>query len=141
MPTIFEHVRGDSTLKTLAGLLEKSGLAALLSGAGEYTLFAPNDEAFLRMDIVKSLEDPKCLLDTLKYHLVSKKFSSAEIAVMDSIDTEFFKQLTVVLEEGKPLIDNGMFVTTDIECSNGVIHIVDNVFKPKLSGWYREEQA
>lgn len=139
MPTIFEHLRSDSTMKTLAGLLEKAGLATLLSETGEYTLFAPNDTAFQRMDIEKSLEDPKDLMDTMKYHLISKKLTAAEIGVMDSIDTEHFKPLTVVLEEGEPLIDNGKFVTTDIVCSNGIIHIIDNVFKPKLSGWYRDE--
>lgn len=139
MPTIIEHVRGDATLKTLAGLLEKSGLAALLGEAGAYTLFAPNDVAFLRMDIGKTLEDPKELVSTLKYHLVSQKLTASEIGAMDSIDTEYYKPLTVVPEEGEPMIDNAKFVIPDIECSNGMIHIIDNVFKPKLSGWYRDE--
>ncbi|NVN92251.1 MAG: fasciclin domain-containing protein [Desulfuromonadales bacterium] len=139
MPTIIECVRNDSTLTTLAGLLEKAGLATLLGEAGGYTLFAPNDAAFLRMDIGKTLEDPKELMETLKYHLISKKLTAAEIGTSDSIDTEYYKPLTVVLEEGEPMIDNAKFVTTDIECSNGVIQIIDNVFKPKLSGWYRDE--
>lgn len=139
MLTILECVCSDSSLKTLAGLLEKSGLAPLLGGAGEFTLFAPNDGAFQRMDIEKSLDDPQNLMATLKYHLVSGKFTAAEIGALGSLDTEYGKALTIEPEEGVPLIDNAQFVTTDIECSNGIIHIINNVFQPRLSGWYRED--
>jgi uncharacterized surface protein with fasciclin (FAS1) repeats len=139
MPTIFERVRSDSTLRTLADLLEKADLAVLLGGAGEYTLFAPNDDAFQRMDIEKSLDDPRNLMATLKYHLVSGILTSAEIGALGSLDTEYGKALTIEPEEGVPLIDNAQFVTTDIECSNGIIHIINNVFQPRLSGWYRED--
>jgi len=139
MSTILECVRSDSTLKTLAGLLEKAGLAAFLGGTGEYTLFAPNDDAFQRMDIEKSLDDPQNLMATLKYHMVSGKLTAAEIGALGSLDTEYGKALTIELEEGVPLIDNAQFVTADIECSNGIIHIINNVFQPRLSGWYRED--
>jgi uncharacterized surface protein with fasciclin (FAS1) repeats len=46
------------------------------------------------------------------------------------------KSLTVRTEEGIQVIDNARYVTSDIECSNGVIHVIDNVFLPQLSGWY-----
>jgi uncharacterized surface protein with fasciclin (FAS1) repeats len=139
MSTIFERVRSDSTLKTLADLIGKAGLAGLLGGAAEYTLFAPNDGAFQRMDIEKSLDDPRNLMATLRYHLVSGKLTAAEIGALSTLDTEYGKALTVEPEEGAPLIDNAQFVTTDIECSNGIIHIINNVFQPRLSGWYRED--
>jgi uncharacterized surface protein with fasciclin (FAS1) repeats len=139
MPTIFERVRSDSTLKILADLLEKAGLAVLLSGTGEYTFFAPNDDAFQRMNIEKSLDDPQNLMATLKYHMVSGKHTAAEIGALGALDTEYGKALTIELEEGVPLIDNAQFVTADIECSNGIIHIITNVFQPRLSGWYRED--
>lgn len=139
MKTIFEYVQSDSTLKVFAGLLEKGGYAALLGGSGTYTLFVPNDTAFERMDILKSLEDPKSLEATLKYHLVSGKVTSADIRATGSIGTEYGKSLTIELDEGEPVIDNGKLVTPDIECSNGIIHIIDNIFQPQLSGWYRED--
>jgi len=139
MPTIFECVRSDSTLKILTGLLEKADFAALLNNAGVYTLFAPNDDAFQRMDIEKALDDPENLTATLKYHLVSGRLTAAEIGALGSLGTEYGKALTIEPEEGVPLIDNAQFVTTDIECSNGIIHIINNVFQPRLSGWYRED--
>jgi uncharacterized surface protein with fasciclin (FAS1) repeats len=62
-----------------------------------------------------------------------------DIKEMETLGTENGKSLTVAFDEGEVVVDNGKFVKTDIECSNGIIHIVDNVFKPELSGWYREE--
>lgn len=139
MKTISEYVQSDPTLKTFAGLLEKGGYTARLGGAGAYTLFVPNDAAFERMDILKSLEDAKRLSATLTYHLVSGRVTSADVKGTGSIGTECGKSLTIELEEGEPVIDNARFVTADIECSNGIIHIIDNVFQPQLSGWYRED--
>ncbi len=141
MPDILETVQANATLRTLASSLEKAGLAATLKGAGPYTLFAPNNDAFTRMDIEKFLQDPKVLAETLTYHLVAGKYSAKEILEMipGKLGTENGKSLTLEMDEGEVVIDNGKFVTSDIECSNGVIHIIDNVFQPHLSGWYRED--
>jgi len=119
--------------------LEKANLAERLKGTGPYTLFAPNNDAFARMNIEETALDPKVLSDTLTYRLVAGKYSVEEIGGMDTIGTEKGKSLTIALEEGETLVDNAKFVATDIECANGVIHIIDNVFQPHLSGWYREE--
>lgn len=139
MKFISEYVQNNPTLKTFAGLLEKGGYTELLGGNGTYTLFVPDDAAFERMDVLKSLEDAKSLLATLKYHLVSGKITSADIKATGSISTESGKSLTIELDEGEPVIDNARFVTADIECANGIVHIIDNVFQPQLSGWYRED--
>jgi uncharacterized surface protein with fasciclin (FAS1) repeats len=139
MRDIMETVKTDASLQTLAALLEKDGVAEKLKGAGPYTLFAPNNGAFTRMNIEDSLNDPKTLSEILGYHLVAGKHTAAAVCAMDTLDTEIGKSLTMNLEEGETLVDNAKFVTTDVECSNGLIHIIDNVFKPQLSGWYREE--
>ncbi len=141
MKDIMETIKADASLGKLANALEKANFTERLQGAGTYTFFAPNNEAFARMDIEKFLQDPKVLAETLAYHLVAGKYSAKEIHDMGSgkLVTETGKSLTVELDEGEAVIDNGKFVTTDIECSNGVIHIIDNVFQPQLSGWYRED--
>jgi len=139
MRDIMETIEADESLQTLAALLKKDGLAEKLRGAGPYTLFAPDNAAFVRMDIEESLRDPKTLCEILSYHLVAGKHSAAAVCAMDSLGTESGKSLTMTLDEGETLVDNAKFVTRDIECSNGLIHIIDNVFKPQLSGWYREE--
>jgi len=140
MPTISEYVRNASTLKVLADLLEKCGYAENLQKSGEYTLFAPNDAAFARMNILKLIENPDKLEETLKYHLVSGKLTATEVCARASIGTEFGKSLTAELDDGVLVIDNARVVAGDIECSNGIIHIIDNVLQPQLSGWYFHEK-
>jgi uncharacterized surface protein with fasciclin (FAS1) repeats len=139
MPDIIDTIRADTSLGTLLESLEKAGLAKTLKGSGPFTLFAPNDEAFTRMNIAEALKDPKTLTETLTYHLVAGKYTSEAIGELETLGTENGKSLTIALDEGETVIDNGKFVTADIECSNGIIHIIDNVFQPHLSGWYREE--
>jgi len=141
MKDLMETIKSDASLSTLATLLENANLVERLKGSGPYTLFAPNNDAFIRMNIGKTVLDPKNLSDTLTYHLVAGKHFFKEIHEMISgkLETETGKSLTVEMDEGEMVVDNGKFVTTDIECSNGVIHIIDNVFQPQLSGWYRED--
>lgn len=141
MADIMDTLRKDPTLKTLVSYLEDANLAETLKESGPYTLFAPNEAAFLRMDIAESLKDPKTLKNTLTYHLVAGKYTAMEIRAMDDVGTENGKSLTINLDEGETLVDNAKFVTTDIECDNGLIHIIDNIFKPSLSGWYRDESG
>ena len=139
MNTIIDTIAANPSLTKLVSSLEKAGLIDTLKGGGPYTLFAPTNESFTRMNIEAMLNDAKELSDTLTYHVAAGKHTAEAIAAMETLDTEFGKSLTVVIEEGETMVDNAKFVTTNIECSNGIIHIVDNVFKPMLSGWYREE--
>ena len=139
MATIITRIRNDESMKIMADLLEKANLETVLDGTEEFTLFVPNDTAFDRMDYARQLKDTKELRETLKYHLVPGKVSSQELASLGSLDTEAGKSLTIEPEEGEVVIDNAKLVSRDIQCSNGVIHVIDNVFQPRLSGWYRED--
>jgi len=139
MADIIDSISGNTSLSKLLSSLEKAGLIEKLKGTGPYTLFAPTNEAFTRMNIEAMLNDPKELSETLTYHMGFGKHTAEAIGAMETIGTESGKSLTVVIEEGETMVDNAKFVTTNIECSNGIVHIVDNVFKPMLSGWYREE--
>ncbi len=139
MADIMDTISADASLSTLKDYLEKAGMTGTLKGVGPYTFFAPSNEAFERMNVAESLKDPKTLSETLTYHLVAGKHCAKEIGAMDDLYTECGKSLMINLEEGETVVDNAKFVATDIECDNGLIHIIDNVFQPKLSGWYREE--
>jgi uncharacterized surface protein with fasciclin (FAS1) repeats len=69
---------------------------------------------------------------------VDKKHYEKEMDVknLDSLVTELGKSLSIYLDENEIMIDNAHIVKADIECSNGVIHVIDNVFLPQHSGWY-----
>lgn len=136
MSTIIETLAADGSFSNLLSLLEKAGLIDTLRGDGPHTLFAPTDEAFGRINIEELAHDPESLAATLAYHLVAGTYTSADILKEDSIVTSSGKSLTVRLEEGVPLIDNARYVKADLGCSNGVIHAIDNVFLPRMSGWY-----
>ena len=134
--TILETLAEDGSFRTLLLTLNMGGLAEKLKQPGPFTLFAPNDQAFERVDVAEITRDSQNLASILAYHLLSGKKTTAEINQSETLYTESGKSLTVRLEEGQPVIDNGKYVKTDIECSNGVIHVIDNVFLPQFSGWY-----
>lgn len=96
----------------------------------------PNDQAFSRINIENLESDLDKLKSTLTYHIVEENIDRAGIEQTESIYTLNGKQLTVQLDVGQYKIDNAYLVATDIGCSNGTIHVIDNVFLPKFSGWY-----
>ncbi len=127
------------SMRTLLKAIEKAGLTDVIKGPGPLTLFAPNDDAFTRMNTGAVLDDLENLKSVITYHLAAGRHTFDEIGKMETLRTENGKSLTITIDEGETVVDNGKFIKTDIECSNGIIHIVDNVFQPQLSGWYREE--
>lgn len=136
MKDIMETLMGDDSFKTLVAALNSVNLAAKLKEPGPFTLFAPNDQAFQRVNVDEMARDKSTFANILTYHLLTGKMMSSDIGSHETLYTECGKSLTVHLEEGRPVIDNGKYVKTDIECSNGVIHVIDNVFLPQFSGWY-----
>ncbi len=125
--------------RTLMNAIEKAGLTDMFKGPGPFTFFAPNDDAFSRMNTGAVLEDLESLKSVISYHLATGRHTLDDIRKMETLLTENGKSLTITIDEGETVVDNGKFIKTDIECTNGIIHIVDNVFQPQLSGWYGEE--
>lgn len=143
MPTISHYIHTDSTLTVLADLLKNGGYDDTLGGPEKYTLFAPNNAAFERTNIIALLNDPGKRDATLKYHIVPGRFSSTELSAFSTLETEYGISLTIETEDNGLVIDNARIVTSDIQCSNGIIHIIhiiDNVFQPLLSGYYFHEK-
>jgi uncharacterized surface protein with fasciclin (FAS1) repeats len=141
MQDIYDVIAADKRMKKLHHYLETAGMGRLLQKAGPFTLFAPDDAAFGRMNIEEQIHGHDELRSTLSYHVVPGRYASADLlrAGFMKLETENGKTLTVSLEEGAAVIDNAKLVRADIECSNGVIHVIDNVFQPRLSGWYAYE--
>lgn len=136
MNDILSTLKEDGSFTTLLSALKKAGLEERLNEAGPITLFAPNDEAFTRINYENLENDLDKLKSTLTYHIVEESIDRAGIEQTESIYTFNGKSLTVQLDVGQYKIDNAYLVATDIGCSNGMIHVIDNVFLPKFSGWY-----
>ena len=88
------------------------------------------------MKVEELTRDREQLVELLTYHVVDGKLSADEVARSEQLLTSCGKSLSIHLDEGRPVLDNARYVATDIECANGVIHVIDNVFLPHLSGWY-----
>ena len=131
--TIVDIAAGNPDFSTLVDLVGKAGLAEALSGEGPFTVFAPTNEAFGKVDAA-TLEalaaDPTgALADVLKLHVVSGKIMAADAvaAAGTSIETLGGGKLKVEVNGGEVTVGGAKVVTTDIVASNGVIHVLDSV--------------
>ncbi len=122
----------DNDLTSLASAVESIDTSELL-GDGEFTLFAPNDDAFLELDadqLADLLSDPAELSTLLQSHVVTERVVSTELAEMASVDTRAGTSLPVSAEGGTVTIGEANVVNADIDAADGVIHVIDSVIMP-----------
>jgi uncharacterized surface protein with fasciclin (FAS1) repeats len=122
------------SFETLVSALEAAGLVEALKGEGPFTVFAPTDEAFaaLPAGTLEALSaDPEGdLAQILRYHVVPGKVMAADVS--DGLEAETLQGASVsfTIEGDKVMINGATIVATDIEASNGVIHVIDAVILP-----------
>lgn len=119
--------------KTLAAALEKAGLVETLKGEGPFTVFAPTDEAFEKLlkelgITAEELLAREDLKDILLYHVVPGKVMSSDLKEGMKAKTVAGKELTISLDPIR--VNKANVVKPDIEASNGVIHVIDEVLLP-----------
>ncbi|MEZ4730731.1 MAG: fasciclin domain-containing protein [Caldilineaceae bacterium] len=119
---------------TLVAAVEAAGLVETLKGEGPFTVFAPTDEAFAAIPqetLNALLADPSGdLTQILLYHVVPGKVMAADVT--DGLEATTVQGGTVkfTVADGNVMINDANIVTTDIETSNGVIHVIDAVILP-----------
>lgn len=123
------------SFKTLAAALEAAGLVEALKGKGPFTVFAPTDEAFAKLPegTVESLLKPENkdkLTAILTYHVVPGKVASEQVVKLKSAKTLQGGLINVDAKDGVK-VDKANVVKVDVECTNGVIHVIDSVLLPK----------
>ena len=131
--TIVDVAASNPDFSTLVDLVGQAGLADALSGEGPFTVFAPTNEAFAKVDaatLSALAADPTgALADVLKLHVVSGKIMAADAVAANgtSIETLGGGKLKVEVVDGEVMVGGSKVVQTDIETSNGVIHVLDSV--------------
>lgn len=121
--------------KTLAAALQAAGLVETLKGAGPFTVFAPTDEAFAKLpagtveDLLKP-ENKDKLTAILTYHVVPGKVMAADVMKVTEAATVNGKPLAIKADGGGVMVNEAKVTATDIEASNGVIHVIDGVVLP-----------
>jgi transforming growth factor-beta-induced protein len=133
---IIQVLTNNGNFGTFLGLVEQAGLTSQLQNAnGNFTIFAPTDEAFaaVQSDMMNEwTADPTGALNSiLAYHIVTDRLDINQIANDDFLPTLEGRPLIVTTGENKSVFINGNPVTTfNMRASNGVIHVVDTVLTP-----------
>merc|ERR1719487_2961983 len=133
--SIVETAVANGNFQTLAAALTEANLVDALSGEGPFTVFAPTDAAFeaalkaLGLTAEQLLARPD-LGDILKFHVASGKVMSSDLSNGMKVTTLQGSELTVTIDGTTVKIGDATVSTADLECSNGVIHVIDKVLLP-----------
>ena len=134
--TVVDIAVEDGRFTTLVTAVTEAGLAETLSGDGPFTVFAPTDDAFAALPegtIEALLADIPALTDILLYHVVDGKVMAAEVVGLDEVPTLQGSSIAISQDMDKVMANEAQIIITDIEASNGVIHVVDAVLLPPES--------
>ena len=135
LPDLVETAVKGGKFKTLVTAVEAAGLVETLKGKGPFTVFAPTDEAFAKIDsatltdLLKP-ENKEKLAAILTYHVVAGKVMSSDIKSDMEAPTVNGKSLSIKLMGGKVMINDATVEVPDVNADNGVIHIIDTVLLP-----------
>lgn len=129
----------DGRFKTLTKALTSAGLVETLQGEGPFTVFAPTDEAFgkLPAGVVSSLLKPgnsEELGNILKYHVLAGSITLAGALEAEDAKAITGKSISVTFFDGKIRVNESTLLNSDIQCSNGTIHVIDSVLLPPKPG-------
>ena len=134
---IVETAIADGRFTTLVTALQAADLDDDLAGPGPFTVFAPTDDAFAALPegtIEALLADIPALTDILLYHVVAGEAFAADVVGLESVTTVQGSDISITVEDGNVFLnDSVQVIITDIDASNGVIHVIDFVLLPPFS--------
>jgi transforming growth factor-beta-induced protein len=133
--TIVEIAAGNDDFETLVTAVTEAGLVETLSGAGPFTVFAPTDDAFAKLPagtLESALADTDMLTSILTYHVVSGEVLAADVVELNGqqVATVNGESVTITVEGDTVMVNEATVTATDIQASNGVIHVIDSVLLP-----------
>ena len=133
--TIVETAVAAGSFKTLVAAVQAAGLVETLNGKGPFTVFAPTDEAFAKLpagtlEMLLKPENKAKLAAILTYHVVPGAVKAADVVKLKNAGTVNGQRVDIKVDGAKVMVDGANVVTTDIACSNGVIHVIDSVILP-----------
>jgi len=145
MKNIIETAVGNPDFSTLVNALKKADLVATLEGDGPFTVFAPTNKAFAKIPsatLDSVLADKAKLTSILTYHVVAGKVMQKDVVKMSEARTVEGSTVAVSTKSDASAteadsaadmdvtINDATITMADIECSNGVIHVIDTVLMP-----------
>ena len=135
-PTIVDIAASNEDFSTLVAAVQAAGLVETLSGEGPFTVFAPTNAAFeaaladLGMTADELLADTELLTQVLTFHVVAGDLMAADVLDQNLLETVEGSFALAYANDDGAFINQAGIVSTDIEASNGVIHVIDAVILP-----------
>jgi uncharacterized surface protein with fasciclin (FAS1) repeats len=136
MHDIVDTAVAAGSFNTLVAAVTAAGLGETLKGAGPFTVFAPSDEAFAKLpdgtvaELVKP-ENKAKLTAILTLHVMAGKVMAADVSGKTLSPASVNGEALNVDGTHGVTVNGAKVVTADIECTNGVIHVIDTVLMPK----------
>jgi len=131
--TIVDIAVEDGRFTTLVTALQAAGLDSVLAGEGPFTVFAPTDDAFGKLPegtVASLLETIPALKNILLYHVVSGNVLAADVVALESAVTLQGQTVSISVMGDVVKINDSQVIITDIQGSNGIIHVIDTVLLP-----------
>lgn len=132
--TIADIVVGSPDFSTLLAAVQAAGLVETLSGPGPFTVFAPTNDAFAALGddaVAAALADTELLTRILTYHVFSGEYNAALVSGLRQLTSVEGSSIQISVVDGKVLLNDTIeVVTTDIQASNGIIHVINGVLLP-----------
>jgi transforming growth factor-beta-induced protein len=130
---LIEVLEKQGKFKTLLAALSATGLEEVVANAKDFTIFAPNDDAFgLLPDgtVEALLKDKKALSNILLYHVVAAKVPASVAITLDEATMANNLKVDVELRGSDLFVNDSQVIETDLNAANGVIHVIDEVLIP-----------
>jgi len=134
--TLVDIAASNEDFSTLVAAVKAAGLVETLQGEGPFTVFAPTNAAFAKLPegTVETLlmpENREQLIAILTYHVVPDRVMAKDMVDLTAAKTVQGSDVAIkVSKENDVSINDAMVVVTDIEASNGIIHVIDTVILP-----------
>jgi uncharacterized surface protein with fasciclin (FAS1) repeats len=136
MPNIIETAAAAGNFKTLAAALTAAQLVDTLNGPGPFTVFAPTDAAFAKVpkaDLDALLANPEKLKKVLNLHVLTGKVMAADVNKLKDgakVKSVGGSEFTLHNTGGGVKVNDSKVTSSDINASNGVIHVIDTLMMP-----------
>lgn len=131
--------QGNEDLSTLVQAVTAADLVETLQGEGPFTVFAPTNEAFEALpdgtlDSLLEPENKDQLTEILTYHVVPGEYMAADLEDGQKLTTVQGDELTVAVKDGTVTVNGATVAAADVDASNGVVHVIDQVLTPPEDG-------
>jgi uncharacterized surface protein with fasciclin (FAS1) repeats len=139
MSTILQLTQADKNLSVLSGAIKTANLETTLNGIGPYTILAPVNLAFGKLNapdtfesLVKQNSNNSKLADLLTFHVITGKKLVKDFRDGQKLQTVNGKELNVTIKDGDIRINGAKILAKDRQGSNGVVHSIDTVNLPAV---------